>query len=182
MVCFGDVALLSGEDAEKAMENNPKYVTGEETLFSITSENARKIVFEGKEEDLEILNTYFDASSAYIIFDDTAQVKAVPDATVDPEGAFFYNNCNGKQLALIKALSGDEYLYESPLDKTDVTSHLRGLGKTARGEGPFKVLCQAVGDFEADVVARVVVLGTDVSQTGNQVFHFVKLVVISSLE
>ena len=123
MVCFGGVSLLSGEDAEKAIANNPKYVTGEETLFSITSENARKIVFEGNEDDLQILDAYFDASTAYIVFDDTAKVKAVPDATVDPEGAFFYNNCNGEQLVLTRALSGEEYLYESPLDKKDVTGY-----------------------------------------------------------
>ena len=49
--------------------------------------------------------------------------------------------------------------------------HLRSLGKTVRGERTFQVLRQAVGNLKTNVVSRVVVLGTYVSQTGNQVFH-----------
>ena len=67
---------------------------------------------------------------------------------------------------------------------TNVFCRLRfGLGNDfPRGRQIDFVLGQTVGHLEADVVARVLILSTDVSQTGNQVFHFVRFVVFPSSE
>ena len=49
--------------------------------------------------------------------------------------------------------------------------HLRHLGQAAGGESSLKVLGQAVGDAKASVMPGIFIFGTDVSKTGDEVFH-----------
>ena len=54
-------------------------------------------------------------------------------------------------------------------------SQLRGLCEAARSERAFEVFGQTVGNLEADVVARFVVFSADVSETSDEIFHFLTL-------
>ena len=122
-IWFGNVRLLSGEEAVAALAANPAYPTAEEISFTVQNENAKEIVFTGDEEDLEPLIFYFDAQKAYIVNDETVKVRAMVDDTIDPESAFFFNNYDGTQFSLIEGLDGEGYSYESGLDDVAVTGY-----------------------------------------------------------
>ena len=100
------IRVVSGEEADKALENNPKYPVGEETKLQLLNENAKAAVYfyESEPEMKELF---------YFCSDPALRLMVTMDETMEPEIAFLEDSGNNYH-SLVDNMTEDGYILEVP--------------------------------------------------------------------
>lgn len=88
IVGLDDVALLSGEEAQEALENVPEYpltLDGINASLDFIGENAHEIKFD---DPTGALNAFYGAAAYYLVSEENAMARIQLGAECDPGGAF----------------------------------------------------------------------------------------------
>ncbi len=107
-VWLKNLRLLTGEDATALMESLPVYPMAEETMLSISSENAREVVIN---DPASWITGAFGEYRAYIVSGETAEFTAALAEGLDAESAVFNNSFDGVAKVLSDCVEDDHYVY-----------------------------------------------------------------------
>ncbi len=119
-VWLDEVRLLSGEEAQDALDALPVYPVGDEFSVSVLNEDAQEILFDDPDG---FLKDYFGTDSAYIVAEGEAAVAASITEDMDAESMFFYLDYDGTLLPLADSIEDGAYIIRSPIDALDSTGY-----------------------------------------------------------
>lgn len=119
LVDYGDdcvwidyVRVLSGEEAEKALNDNPVYPFADQTEIIAANENAEEVIFD---DPMGLLSYAFGDVKYYLIDSETVTVSAKLSKDVDPEGAFFTHMFENTFFAVTDYMKEDGYEITRPI-------------------------------------------------------------------
>ena len=104
------IVLASGDDAKKALEQNPKYPVAAKTDFSICNadgQRAREVILSSPSDPNSVL-------TVYLISSPTAEIFFHLDSSVNPEEAYLSDG-ETFTVAASECIKGDEYHYSYPM-------------------------------------------------------------------
>ena len=108
-VWFSNFRVVTGDDIAEVMALMPQYPFADETSITVTSEDAKEIVFEDPDG---VLADAF-GSAQYFIVPQEYTVYATLSEGSDPEATYFYNFYDGDSVFFATCVDGDGYTYEA---------------------------------------------------------------------
>ena len=117
---IASIALLSGDDAQKALDANPVYVFDDETQVVLLNEGAKKLTINdpsGLAE--EYYGTEFYLGTDTEMFDFEFMISD----EYDPEMAFVYFDATNETVPLLDMLGNGRYLWSAPVDTMEETGY-----------------------------------------------------------
>ena len=105
------IRVVSGDEAAKALENNPKYPVGEQNQIQLLNENA-KLALAYYE------STPDEKSPVYFCSDSTLRLLVTLDETVDPENAILAD-LNNNGYSVVSHVTEDGFVVEVPNSKPE---------------------------------------------------------------
>ena len=116
------IELLSGEEAEKALQANPRYIRGEATSLRVTSPEAREIVFDDPQHIL-LSDSNKDIFSFWIVPGGEAQLLLTVDESADPESLLFFADFDGSYAPALSGAAQSGYGFATGVDSMETSGY-----------------------------------------------------------
>ena len=116
------VELLSGEEAEAALRDNPRYIRGETTSLSVSSPGAREIVFDDPQH-LLLSDDNKELFSFWLVPGGEAHLLLTLDEKTDPESLLFFSDFDGNYTGILSRAAQNGYGFVSGIDSLETTGY-----------------------------------------------------------
>lgn len=122
-VWFDNFRVVTGDDVDEVLALMPQYPHSDASSITITSEDAKEIVFDDPDG---VLGDYF-GESQYFIVPDEYTVYATLSEDCDPEATMFSNIYDGSTKVFANCVDGDGYTYNAVgVDSMEETGYCYG--------------------------------------------------------
>lgn len=114
------ISVVSGDEAVKALADNPVYLTAEETYIKVLNENAKEIVID---DPTGTLDAYFGDSKYYLVPDEQISVEIGLSADVEQETTCVSTAYDGASYMVAELEQDGKFLLSVGVDTMQTTGY-----------------------------------------------------------